>query len=71
MRANPSESDLLQCANKTMYLPLFLKVTDQFLDCSEFIKHNFTSSGSLQAVLWPFPIDALKEKNIHDACWKL
>lgn len=67
MRDNPSESDLLQCANKTMYLPLFLKVISQFLDCGEFIKPSFTCSSSLQAVPWPFPVDAVKrKKNIHE-----
>lgn len=68
MRDKPSESDRLQCANKTMYPPLFLKVIGQFQDYGEFIKPNFTCSGSLQAILWPFPVDAIKEKNIHYAC---
>lgn len=37
MRTYPSESDLLHCANKTMYLHLCLKVKGQFLDGGEFI----------------------------------
>lgn len=62
MRAHPSESDLLQGANKTIYLPLFLQVKGKLLDCGEFIKLSFTWADALWTVIWPFPLAAVKEK---------
>lgn len=61
MRAYPSESDLLQGADKTMYLPLFQRSSRSASRLWWFIKLSFTCLGSLQEVRWPFPVALLKK----------
>lgn len=51
-----------------MYFALFLQAKDQFLDCSEFIKLNFTCADSLEVDILAFPVDVVKEKVIHHLC---